>query len=108
VTGAVSTATGTRRVQGTIDLLIEASDGVVIIDHKSFPGGVSQLCDKALEFAPQLAAYAHVLTAAGLQVTAMYVHFPLGAYVARLRQAAFDTLGANNGRRRLNPTRGIQ
>ena len=53
-------------------------------------------------------AYAHVLTAAGLQVTAMYVHFPLGAYVARLRQAAFDTLGANNGRRRLNPTRGIQ
>jgi ATP-dependent exoDNAse (exonuclease V) beta subunit len=85
VTAAVGTPHGTRRVQGTIDLLLETPEGVVIIDHKSFPGGANQWTAKAAEFAPQLAAYAHVLTAAGRSVVGMYAHFTIGAGVVRLR-----------------------
>jgi ATP-dependent helicase/nuclease subunit A len=85
VTAAVSTLHGIRRVQGTIDLLLETPEGVVIIDHKSFPGGASQWAAKAGEFAPQLAAYAQALTAAGKRVLGSFVHFTIGAGVVQLR-----------------------
>jgi ATP-dependent helicase/nuclease subunit A len=85
LTAAVSTPRGTRRVQGTLDLLLETPEGVVIIDHKSFPGGASQWAAKAAEFAPQLAAYAHALTAASQRVNGMYVHFTVGGGVVRLQ-----------------------
>jgi ATP-dependent helicase/nuclease subunit A len=85
VTAAVSTPHGTRRVQGTIDLLLETPDGVVIIDHKSFPGAASQWAAKVEEFAPQLAAYAHVLQAAGKRVLGSFVHFTIGAGVVGLK-----------------------
>jgi ATP-dependent helicase/nuclease subunit A len=84
VTAALASPGGARRVQGTIDLLLEAPEGVVLIDHKSFPGGQSQWGAKANEFAPQLAAYRHVLAAGGKRVVATYVHFPIGAGVAKL------------------------
>ncbi len=85
VTATVATAHGTRRVQGTIDLLLETPEGVVLIDHKSFPGGASQWAVKAGEFAPQLAAYEYVLQAAGKRVLGLFVHFTIGAGVARLQ-----------------------
>jgi ATP-dependent helicase/nuclease subunit A len=85
ITAAVSTPHGSRRVQGTIDLLLETPDGVVVIDHKSFPGGASQWAAKAAEFAPQLAAYARALTMAGKRVIGLYVHFTLAAGVVRLQ-----------------------
>jgi ATP-dependent exoDNAse (exonuclease V) beta subunit len=85
VTGRVATPWGARRVQGTIDLLLEAADGVVIVDHKSFPGGAAQWLERALEHATQLAAYAHVLTAAGPRVLGMHLHFPIGAGVVEMR-----------------------
>ncbi|MGD0679778.1 MAG: UvrD-helicase domain-containing protein [Polyangiaceae bacterium] len=85
VTAVVSTQQGTRRVQGTIDLLLETPEGNVIVDHKSFPGGPSQWAAKAGTYAPQLAAYAHVLSAAGRRVLGLFVHFTLGGGVARLR-----------------------
>jgi ATP-dependent helicase/nuclease subunit A len=84
VTAVVSTPHGTRRVQGTIDLLLETPEGVVIIDHKSFPGGASQWATKAGEFAPQLGAYAHTLTAAGKRVLGSFIHFTIGAGVVEL------------------------
>jgi ATP-dependent exoDNAse (exonuclease V) beta subunit len=86
VTAAVSTPHGARRVQGIIDLLLETSDGVVIVDHKSFPGAASLWASKAVEFAPQLAVYAHVLQAAGKRVRGLFVHFTIGAGIARLQQ----------------------
>jgi hypothetical protein len=85
VTASVSTPQGTRRVQGTVDLLLETPEGVVIIDHKSFPGGASQWAAKVEEFAPQLAAYAHVLRAAGKPVLGSFVHFTIGASVVGLK-----------------------
>ena len=85
VTGMIETADGKRRVQGTIDLLLETRDGVVLVDHKSFPGDAGRLASKALEFAPQLAAYAWVLSAAKKRVLGTYVHFAVGAAVVELR-----------------------
>jgi ATP-dependent helicase/nuclease subunit A len=85
VTGTVATPVGARRVRGTIDLLLETEQGVVVVDHKSFPGGQAQWAEKAREFAPQLAAYAHVLSAAGKKVVGMHLHFTIGAGVVRVR-----------------------
>ncbi|MGO9000112.1 MAG: UvrD-helicase domain-containing protein [Polyangiaceae bacterium] len=87
VTGVVTTEDGAKRVSGTIDLLLETSDGVVLVDHKSFPGGQSALAAKALSFAPQLGAYTRVLEAAGKRVLGQWVHFPLGARVVAVRSA---------------------
>ncbi len=84
VTAAVGTPQGVRRVRGTIDLLLEMPEGVVIIDHKSFPGGANQWAAKAREFGPQLAAYAHVLQLAGKRVLGLFVHFTVGAGVTQL------------------------
>ncbi len=85
VTATVSSPNGARRVQGTIDLLLETAEGVIVIDHKSFPGGPSQWAAKAEEFAPQLAAYAETLRLAGRHVLGSYVHFTVGAGVVQLR-----------------------
>jgi ATP-dependent helicase/nuclease subunit A len=85
VTGMIRTDEGTRRVQGTIDLLLETPEGVVVVDHKSFPGGASQWAAKAGEFSPQLAAYAHTLELAGKRVLGMFVHFTIGAGVVELQ-----------------------
>jgi hypothetical protein len=84
VTAVVRTPQGMRRLQGTIDLLLETPEGVVVIDHKSFPGGVGQWGAKAGEFAPQLAAYATALAAGGKRVLGLFVHFTIGAGVVRL------------------------
>jgi ATP-dependent helicase/nuclease subunit A len=73
-----------RRVVGTVDLLLVTRDGAVIVDHKSYPGDPSTWSAKAREFAPQMAAYAHVLGAAGLEVVGQWVHFTVGAGVVRV------------------------
>lgn len=75
---------GRRRVVGTMDLLLMTSTGAVIVDHKSYPGTPSTWSAKAREFAPQLAAYAHVLAAAGVHVVGQWVHFTVGAGVVRV------------------------
>ena len=56
---------GARRVVGTIDLVLITKEGAVIVDHKSYPGSPSTWSAKARAFVPQMAAYAHVLSAAG-------------------------------------------
>lgn len=48
-------------IEGTADLVVEIADGLVIIDHKTFPGTEEQCRDKALEFAGQMEAYAQAL-----------------------------------------------
>jgi ATP-dependent helicase/nuclease subunit A len=73
-----------RRVVGTVDLLLMTGDGAVIVDHKSYPGERSTWSAKARAFAPQMAAYAHVLGAAGLEVVGQWVHFTVGAGVVRV------------------------
>lgn len=69
---------GDQRVAGRIDLLLEDADSFIIIDHKSFPGGMDQWPSKALEYAPQLALYGQMVErATGKKVRQCLVHMPV-------------------------------
>jgi hypothetical protein len=70
-------ASGARRVEGTIDLLLELPDGVVLVDHKSYPGARDTWRTKAAEFGPQFAVYAEALRLAGKRVLEQWVSFAL-------------------------------
>jgi ATP-dependent helicase/nuclease subunit A len=84
VTASIATSAGERRLSGRMDLLLVTTNGAVIIDHKSHPGGEATWEEKAREHAPQLNAYTHALEASGLNVVSKWLHFPVSAGVARL------------------------
>jgi len=77
ITGMIATGEGPRRIDGTIDLLLETNDGVVLIDHKSYAGRRHTWRDRAGEYAPQLAAYAEVLRMAGKNVSSQWISFAI-------------------------------
>lgn len=65
-------------VRGTADLVLEGKEGVVIVDHKSFPGSLEQAVERAAGYAGQLGAYAGVIEAGGgAKCLATYIHLPL-------------------------------
>ncbi|MBW2736456.1 MAG: UvrD-helicase domain-containing protein [Deltaproteobacteria bacterium] len=67
-------------VQGIADLVLELAEGLVIIDHKSFPGSLGDAITRAPDYGPQLQSYARALQAAtGKPVLSCYLHFPLVA-----------------------------
>ena len=69
---------GRQRMTGAIDLLLELSEGYVIIDHKSFPGPHHTWIEKAVGHYPQLDAYARlVCQATDKPVIACYIHMPI-------------------------------
>ena len=61
-------------------------DGVVIVDHKTFPvANHGVLRARAAELRPQLDAYAEALRSCGRRVLACCLHFPIaGAWVELL------------------------
>lgn len=74
----VSGRYGTQRIQGAIDLLLEMSEGYVVVDHKSFPGGTDSWETRAISHYPQLDAYAALVEqATSKPVIAKLVHMPL-------------------------------
>ncbi len=69
-------------LRGVADLVLETAAGLVLLDHKSFPGSRAQATERAAEYAGQLAAYAHALEAAsGKQVIGAYIHLPVSGVV---------------------------
>ncbi len=84
VSALVELPGGARRVRGTIDLLLETDEGLVVIDHKSFPGPSERWSEKARELAPQLQAYAQVLEMARAVVVGKWIHFSIGGGVVRV------------------------
>jgi ATP-dependent helicase/nuclease subunit A len=84
VSALLPTEHGARRIEGTIDLLLETPGGYVIIDHKSFPGRQEHWAERALGYAPQLMTYAKAVTMAGGVVCAMVVHFTVGGGVVEV------------------------
>jgi ATP-dependent helicase/nuclease subunit A len=86
VCGLIRSFEGQRRIEGTIDLLLEMPNGVVLIDHKSYPGARSTWREKALEYVPQLAAYAEVLRMAGKTVLSQWISFAVAGGVVEIRQ----------------------
>jgi hypothetical protein len=76
-------------VVGTVDLVIAARDGFVVVDHKSFPGRTDDAVDRALGFSGQLAAYAAAIHAATQRpVLSAWIHFPIRGQLVEVR---FDT-----------------
>jgi hypothetical protein len=82
----LATPEGSRCVEGTIDLLLEIDDGVVLIDHKTYPGRKDTWRDKAREYAPQLAAYAQVLGMAGRSVSSQWISFAVTGGVVQINE----------------------
>jgi ATP-dependent exoDNAse (exonuclease V) beta subunit len=88
ITAAVASSAGARRIAGTIDLLLDVPEGVVLIDHKSYPRARDTWAAKAAEFAPQFAVYAEALRLAGKSVVEQWVNFTIAGGAVRLSPAA--------------------
>jgi ATP-dependent exoDNAse (exonuclease V) beta subunit len=84
----VESAHGERRVSGIIDLLLETSDGCVIVDHKTFPGTTEAAWRaRCAEFVGQLATYAELVgRVEGRHVAACWVHLPVGGGMVEVRR----------------------
>ena len=76
---------GQRRIKGSIDLLLETTDGYVIIDHKTFPGRAQDWHDRVSSHAPQLATYKYLMErTAARKVIATYIHMAVGGVIIRV------------------------
>jgi len=84
ISALLDTEHGARRIEGTIDLLLETESGYVIVDHKSFPGRQEYWAERALGYAPQLLTYAKAIRMTGAEVLVMLVHFTVGGGVVEV------------------------
>lgn len=77
---------GSRRVVGSIDLLVETADAnFVVVDHKSFPGRFEEWESRALLHNRQLALYKHMVEkSTGRQVICQYIHMPVIGIMIRM------------------------
>jgi len=70
------------QLRGCADLVLETPDGVVVIDHKSFPGNHEQAIEKARSVAGQVFAYGDTASAAFEKpLLGCYVHLPVSGMV---------------------------
>ncbi|MBI4529383.1 MAG: UvrD-helicase domain-containing protein [Deltaproteobacteria bacterium] len=77
---------GKFELHGSADLLLETGDGCVVIDYKTFPGGESELVEKAKSFAGQLTAYRRGLEKAKKKpVIGTWIHYPISGYLVEVR-----------------------
>jgi ATP-dependent exoDNAse (exonuclease V) beta subunit len=77
---------GRRRIEGTIDLLIDTGTSLAILDHKSFPAWSHHACrQKAEALAPQLHAYARALELLGHRIDSLWFHLPLAGLAVEVR-----------------------
>ena len=73
-------------VAGTADLVIAHGGGFVVVDHKTFPGGVDAAAARAAGYAGQLLAYANAISAAtSASAVSTWVHFPVLGQIIELR-----------------------
>lgn len=93
VTAIIITASGPRRIDGVIDLLGLVPDGVVVIDHKTYPApSLHAVATHAAALTPQLASYAAALERRGHRVVGAHLHFPIAGAWVDLR-AVFHPVG---------------
>ena len=71
-------------VIGWIDLLLETSEGMMIVDHKSFPGNQSKIQEKLKEYSGQLKCYRDGLLKCGYSVKRIWVYFSVSGIFAEL------------------------
>jgi ATP-dependent exoDNAse (exonuclease V) beta subunit len=76
-------------IRGSCDLVWETNNGVVIVDYKSFQGGISQITAPDNEhyagiYAPQLRTYCKVLEATGKKVIAILIYYAVTGLIVKL------------------------
>lgn len=71
-------------VSGFIDLLMETTDGWVVIDYKSYQGDKSDWEAKALSYSGQLDCYRQALEALGMKTASLWIYFALGGGLVRI------------------------
>lgn len=86
IQGSIAGASGKRGVRGAIDMLIETTGGLVVIDHKTFPAiGEAAWRAKAEEYGPQILAYTRVLgMVPGMTVAPGWIHFVLSGALVQI------------------------
>lgn len=69
-------------VEGAADLILETPKGIVLVDHKTFPGSLAQSKQQAERYVPQLMAYKQVIESALKRpVIEAAIHMPVsGSY----------------------------
>lgn len=72
-------------LQGRIDLLLETTDGWILLDHKSNPNGPEKWEGIANDYSGQLAAYGNAVAhATGKPVLESWLFFPVSGGAARI------------------------
>jgi ATP-dependent exoDNAse (exonuclease V) beta subunit len=84
----VSVNGASQRTAGFIDLLLETSRGIVMIDHKSFLGRSADWTSKALSYSGQLAAYRSAI--ADRSVESVWIHFAAGGGLAQIEWSELE------------------
>ena len=75
-------------LSGTADLVLETPEGLVVVDHKSYPGSTAEALARAAKHAGQLAAYAETVAEAwGKPVLGTFIHLPVGGIVVPVMPA---------------------
>ncbi len=71
--------------RGWLDMLIESSGSLAIVDHKTFPGDAGELAARASEYAGQLYLYRQaVAKATGCTDIELWIHFALQGCMVRV------------------------
>lgn len=73
-----------QRIEGVVDLLLETSEGWILIDHKAFPGRRSDWCTEASSYSGQLALYGEALRNLDLPLVQCWIHFAVGGGLVEL------------------------
>ena len=73
-------------VQGVADLVARTPAGLVLVDHKTFPGSLDAALERLPRYAGQLAAYASAVAAGtGDRVASAWIHLPVLGAIAEIR-----------------------
>ncbi len=80
---------GEQIVHGEIDLIWHTATGCILVDFKSFPGKIKDICDTnnphyAGKYAPQLSAYKAAISAAGLNVVDSLIYYSVQGNIVKL------------------------
>ena len=80
---------GEQIIGGRIDLLVELSDGYIVVDHKSFPGVIEVDGERLNAFAAQANLYARALReVTGKTCKEYWLHQPIAGLMTRVAPTA--------------------
>lgn len=84
-------------ITGTADVVVASAGGLIVIDHKTFPGTTQAAAQRALGYSGQLAAYGRALReATGRPVLSTWIHYPVRGRLLEVRVEGSTTSAGEN------------